>query len=374
MTATRIALAGWLLVVALYLVTLALTVGQPWFELTEWLWLTVAFAFALIGGLICVRRPGNRIGAVFLVFGGVMVLQAFCRAYAASAWFGEALPGGDLATWLSIWVEVPAIVALLIFLPLLFPTGRLLSPRWRLVAWLAIGLAVAASVALAVDPEPIVDMPFDNPFAVPALGPFSAFMRDTGFVFVPILALAAVASLILRVRRSTGVERQQMKWFGYSFALAAVYMLVVWGLFGAVLGVTNFHPVINLVGVGLFLAIPASVAIAVLRYRLYDIDRLISRTVSYAALTLVLVGIYVAGVLGLGSLVRALTGGGGGDLVVAASTLAVAAAFGPVRHRVQALVDRRFNRARYDAQRTVEAFAQRQRDEIDLGALAGQLR
>ncbi len=264
-----------------------------------------------------------------------------------------------------------ALLGLLPFLVLLFPTGRLLSRRWRPVAW-ALGLVVGFYLtALLLTPGPIdpglAGNP-QNPLGVEsAEGPLQLVQTLTGVVAAPVLILAVQASVVVRFRRARGEERQQLKWF--TFIVAAELVLIP-GLGGVaeqvapVLGELVVFPVtVSL--------IPVAIGVAVLKYRLYDIDRVINRTLVYGLLTVLLGAIYTAGVFGLGQLLNPVTGESA--LAVAAATLAVAALFQPARRRIQAVVDRRFNRRRYDAAKTIEAFSTRLRDHIDLDTLSSEL-
>jgi hypothetical protein len=257
---------------------------------------------------------------------------------------------------------VAAMLCLILVLGL-FPDGRW-TPRWS--RW----QAVAATTLVAAFPDSgrlLMDLLDDGSIG----GPTAPVVGG----WCVLIALGVLAQTH-RYRRVSGlVERQQTKWVVFPLGLMMTLFVVV-----LLLAVLRPGPPDRWLGAVLFVVVPlgillpVTVANAVLRHRLFEIDRAISRTLSYAVLTAVLAGLYALSVTGLGAIVRALTGGGGGDLVVAASTLAVAALFQPLRRRVQSLVDRRFSRARYDAQRTVEAFAQRLRDEVDLDALADQLR
>jgi hypothetical protein len=253
---------------------------------------------------------------------------------------------------------------------LLFPDGQLLSPRWWPMLWLA-GIAPAtAAVGFALDSGPLTEFAvIDNPFGLEAASPVPELMGVVGMLGLWLALLGAGTSLLLRFRRSRGVQRQQLKWVAYAGGLEAVAMaaslvsFLRWG--------TSPIVVAALVICGL-VAIPVSAAVAILRYRLYAIDRLINRTLVYGLLTAVLGGIYASVVLVGGHLF-----GGVGDeppsWAVAGATLAVAAAFQPARRRIQNAVDRRFNRHRYDAARTVEAFSVRLRDHLDLDALTDEL-
>ena len=326
--------------------------------------LLLAFAaFMGVGALIVANRPGNAIGWVFSAIALLAVTGALAEEYAGYAVRTRPglLPGGVLAGWYAGWAWYPTVTLALVFTPLLFPDGRPPSPRWRLVAWLA-GAGTALFVALAAV-QPTIELDdghvVDNPIGVAAVGD-----PETGFLNITLglLVVAAVVSLVVRFRRSRGEERLQLKWFTYAAAVLPVILL------GDYLpdAVSNL-----LFAVGISL-LPVAAGLAVLRYRLYEIDRLINRTLVYGLVTVLLAGVYAGLVLVLGQ----LSGGVASDppsWVVAGATLAVAALFQPARQRVQRLVDRHFNRARYDAVRTVEGFSARLRDQVDLDTLAAEL-
>jgi hypothetical protein len=325
-------------------------------------------AFATVGAVILARRPDNRIGwlcwaigvAITVSFWGSKQVWAFLADQGRSAAGAVLVQLGTIA-WLG------TLLGLLPFLVLLFPTGRLLSPRWRPVAW-ALGLVLGLYlIARLFTPGPVGSGLPDNPLGIePAQGLLQLIQTMAG-VAVPFLVLAVLASVVLRFRRSQGEERQQLKWF--TFVVAADVVLIP-GL-GAL--TEQFAPVLGelLVFPASISLIPIAIGVAVLKYRLYDIDRVINRTLVYGLLTVLLGAVYLAGVFGLGQLLNPVSGESA--LAVAASTLAVAALFQPARRRVQAVVDRRFNRRRYDAARTVEGFSGRLRDEIDLDTLSVEL-
>jgi hypothetical protein len=248
----------------------------------------------------------------------------------------------------------------------LFPTGRLLSPRWRPVAWLAGAATAALTVlgALRVELEPVPDRPIANPIGIAAVeDPEQSPVGGALFLMLVVLAAVALGSLVIRFRRSRGEERQQLKWFTYAGALL---------LPGAVLATFVNDTVGNLIFASPIVFVPVAAGIAILRYRLYDIDRIINRTLVYGLLTALLAGIYTGVVLVMGQ----VFGGVGTDppsWVVAGATLAAAALFQPARRRIQGVVDRRFNRRKYNAAKTVEAFSLRLRDEVDLEALSAEL-
>jgi hypothetical protein len=334
-------------------------------------------AWVAVGAVIVARRPDNPVGWVLCAAGTLVLLSVTAAEYALSAELGDTgLPAGRALAWLGAWTAVLGL-GLFFYLLMLFPDGRLPGPRWRWVAWLyTAGLAVGTvSVALQPGPFPpgLRDLgPIENPLGVPALAPVLEATNAAARLIVVVLYLAAAGSLLVRLRRSLGVERQQLKWVAYAGVLLIGSFLLVSLLEGQ--GVPA--PVQLALDISFFvlgvLGVPTAVAVAVLRYRLYDIDRLINQTLVYGLLTALLGLGYAGAVLALGQ----LSGGVAGDppsWAVAAATLAVAAVFQPVRRRVQQGVDRLFNRRRYDAARTIEEFTARLRDEVDLGTLSKEL-
>jgi hypothetical protein len=330
-------------------------------------------AFALVGALVAGRQPSNPIGWILCTVGLSAGLVSFTDEYARYAlWTAPgSLPGGLLMAWLTTWVWAGGIPLLTTFLLLLFPDGHLPSPRWRPVAWLS-----ALPIVLLCGPIAVLYWPQRSPglvepgrFDQPAEGWIVPLLSMVG-VLIPVFGLACVSALILRFRRARGVERQQLKWFVFAGALTLAAFRTVDQLRGYGVQVPLWLTAMQAVCVGA--AIPTAVGIAILRYRLYDIDRIINRTLVYGLLTAILAGVYAAVVLVLGQ----LFGGIGAEppsWAVAGATLTVAALFQPARRRIQQAVDRRFNRRRYDAARTVEAFSARLRDEIDLDTLSAEL-
>jgi len=321
-------------------------------------------AFLVVGCLLVARRPGNIIGWIFTAVGLLTMAAGLAETYAR---YGHAHPGSLpaplLAAWVFNWIWYPTTMLTLVFPLLLFPTGRSLSPRWRLVVWLAVGITAAYTVLGAL--SGLLKLPSGrtvaNPIGVAGVrvdtGPLNAVL--TGLALLSLIA--AVVSLVLRFWRSQGVERQQLKWFTYAGALvllAPVMPILVPSLENA--------PYVVVI------ALPVAVGVAILRYRLYEIDRLINRTLVYGLLTALLGGIYAGLVLVLGQLFGGLRAEPP-TWAVAGATLAVAALFQPARRRIQGLVDRRFNRRRFDAAKTVEAFSARLRDQIDLDTLSTEL-
>jgi hypothetical protein len=323
--------------------------------------------FMVVGALIVAHRPGNAIGWLFSAIALLAVTGQTASEYGIYAYATRpgSLPGATLAAWYGSWPWWLVLTLTLIFTPLLFPDGRLLSPGWRPVAWLA-GAATAVLTALASLQPELEAAPgqmIANPFGVAAVeSPEESLAVPHLIILLVVLAALAFGSLVIRFRRSHGEERQQLKWFTYAGALLPL----------SVVGDALPAPVGDLVTAAPIVFLPVATGIAILRHRLYDIDRLINRTLVYGLLTALLAGIYAGAVLVLGQ----LFGGVGGDppsWAVAGTTLAVAALFQPARRRIQAVVDRRFNRRKYDAGKTVEAFSVRLRDEVDLDALAAEL-
>ena len=327
-----------------------------------------AVAFPTVGAIIASRRPGNPIGWIFCFVGlslGIAILAAEYAVYALVTEPG-ALPAGVLAAWLGTWIWVPGVVLGPTFLLLLFPHGRLPSRRWRPVAWLSSGATALGVAVLMVLPWGLLDpgLPAENPFEIEGARAveFAAFAVWIG-VGMAGMALS-VFVLIRRFSRSRGVERQQLKWFVYAGTLTVVLLFL------------PLVPKLSVVGSLLQVLsaplLPAAAGVAILRHRLYDIDTLINRTLVYGALTAALALVYFGSVATLQYVFRALTGGGS-QLVIVASTLAIAALFGPLRRRIQAVIDRRFYRRKYDAAKTLETFSGRLRDAADPGRLEADL-
>jgi hypothetical protein len=322
--------------------------------------------FATVGLVVARKRPTNPVGWILCVIppalGVLLVSNALYDSLAAHESTGSA---PELVAWIASWIWIPFLMSALVAFPLIFPTGRLLSPRWRVVL---LALAVAFPllfIGTAFEPGRLWEYPFDNPFGAPDVlrTPLLIFRR-VGFTLMVLCTFAAAASLILRFHRSRGEERQQLKWVTTA---AAVLVLTVVLPTELVVGEKGAF-VLVLLGLSL---VELAVAIAMLRYHLYDIDLVINRALVYGSLTATLAGTYVGTVLLLQLALSPVTEGSG--LAVAASTLAVAALFRPVRMRIQRTVDRRFFRSRYDAALIVGAFGGRLRDEVDLSALGHDL-
>lgn len=338
----------------------------------------ILLLFSTTGLVILRRQPSNRIAWIFLLLPLGVGIERLAGAYATV--YVTSQPRdvlGALAVWTAgtYWPSGISIVLLMGYLPILYPDGRPPTARWR-VALYALPLVWALQVASVAFEPGRFDAPFDrwaNPFGMQFGSSSSAVvLRTAGNVVLPLLLLLGVSALVVRWRRSSGVERQQLKWFLY--AVFVLFLVMVVNTLVPLFVTVDGETLGSLLFLGAIMLLPLALGVAILRHRLYDIDRIVSRTASYALLTALLVGVYATGVVGGGALVRSLTGGSGGNLVVAASTLAAAGLFGPARRRIQRAVDRRFNRSRYDAARTVEALASRLRDEVDLDMLAAEIR
>jgi hypothetical protein len=319
----------------------------------------------ILGGLIAARRPENPYGWLWLGFGLGLALQQLAEPYGAYALVVE--PGSLVAPrTISHVLGLGGPVALTCapFLLMLFPTGRLPSRRWRTLVWITV---IAGAVLLALN------LLFPSPDKVGG-------MVTTITVAAVLVLFAAIVfsalSLVVRYRRASGLERQQLKWFALAAVLGGASVVgQVLSFFVAQL--LSLDPQLgdtlwNLLGAATNTGLYVAVGVAILRYRLYEIDILINRTLVYGSLTAMLVGVYVGSIVVLQGLVRALTGQES-QLAIVASTLAVAALFNPLRHRMQAFIDRRFYRKKYDARKTLEAFSAKLRDETDLDALSDDL-
>jgi hypothetical protein len=333
-------------------------------RIQDWSFTAVAVPFAAVGALIVVHRPGNRLGGLLLVGALAIGVEKVAQELVQyGVRHPGAVPGLEWIGWVSNWAWVPAILMILL-LPALFPDGQPLSPRWRLLVWAMVAGALVSLVGSALVPG-IVDAPsLRNPLGLPgAAGARLEEALPKLFVGLPVAAVAGAASLIVRFRRAQGVERQQLKWLAYAAGVLMIAPVVPDSWLGGWASTA-----VNLAQ----WAIPAAIGVAILRYRLYDIDRLINRSLVYGLLTVLLGGIYAGAVLVLGQVFGGVTRDPP-SWVVAGATLAVAALFQPARRRIQHVVDRRFNRRKYNAAKTVEAFSLRLREEVDLDALSAEL-
>jgi hypothetical protein len=328
--------------------------------------LLMTLSFVAVGAFVTVKRPDNLVGWALSLSGVGLLAGGVLGAYSELALLAKPdadLPGGGVAGALSPGSWTPLISGVFLLF-LVFPGGRV-PPRWRRVAPLVLAGYGFVWFAIATTPgelEPPVDA-FENPLAFTSSDTWVIAIYPVIAVCQTCLVLAAI-SLIVRFRRSRGDERQQFKWLAASAGFLALALPFATAF--------NFSDVAGIVMTVALIALPVSVGIAILRYRLYEIDRLISRTLVYGGLTVILGAAYVGLVLAGQAVFSSFAGGS--NLAIAGSTLVVAALFLPARSRVQRLVDRRFYRRRYDAQRTLEAFGSRVREQVELDALAGDLR
>ncbi|MDX6688757.1 MAG: hypothetical protein QOG15_214 [Solirubrobacteraceae bacterium] len=329
--------------------------------------LSITIAFAVLGALVASRHPRNAIGWIFL---GVAVSTGFAglgHGLVVNALETDSHPGGFIGATAAYadtsWVPfilVPASVLLL-----LFPTGRLPSRRWRPVAWCAYGGIFGALVTGFLNPTGGDFPTARNPLGVD--GPAIDALTALSFLLLAVGMIGSAISLVVRFRRAGGVERQQIKWLSAAGALVAVVIPIMFTVYDDV-GAT----VADMTMMTAVLTLPTAAGIAMLRYRLYDIDVVVNRALVYGALTATLAGAYLGSVLLLQLILSGATSNS--SLAVAVSTLAVAALFQPARRRIQGGVDRRFYRRKYDATRTLDRFVAQLRDEVDLDALGGELR
>jgi hypothetical protein len=347
---------------------------------------TVSFvlflAFPIVGALIASRRPRNLIGWICLADGLLWMIISLTDSYFV---YGVARPGSvpfpvAIGTIGDQWLWVPTIGLLGIYLLLLFPDGRLPSRRWRPLALLSAVVIVLSSVAEGLAPGPLENQGgVLNPFGVEAF----PWLVGASYVLLPLLPLcifASAISMVLRYRRSSSEVRQQIKWIafvgsfaGLSFLISMVSQLVVVAMRGDNLPqIPWWFELLSDVAVLGFAGVPVAIGIAVLRYRLYDIDIIINRTLVYGLLTVTLVALYFGGIVVLQRVFVLLTGQQS-TLAVVASTLLIAALFNPLRRRIQSFIDRRFYRRKYDARKALEDYSAKLRDETNLEALNDEL-
>jgi hypothetical protein len=320
--------------------------------------------YGFVGWVIASRRPENAIGWVFLVVGMSQAIDPFASAYSS---YGLAiapgsLPFADVMAWVALWVWAPGFTFLVTLAVLLFPDGQPPSPRWRPLVW-----ASFAVMGLLAIPMAIATWPLRGPAL---LGPTDSLtgtaveiargLQFVGIIAIPFVAGASIAGMVARFRRAGEIEREQLKWFTFA-AIPEVGFIVA----SAFLTMPPFTAIL------IAPLLPAAATIAILRYHLFEIDRIVSRTIAYGLVTGLLVVAYAASILLIQGPLEEVTGAD--TIAVALSTLVVAALFQPLRVRVQRIVDGRFDRARYDAERTTTEFSERLRDQVDLPTVAEEL-
>src|SRR5215204_14338 len=370
---TLTVLGLFLLVVSRSPVGIPVYAGAPVYD--YWLENTViAISFSTVGAIITPRLPPrNPIGWIFCSIGVIAGMRLFVSEYAIVTLLAEPrsvpamLPGGKALAWISSWLWVSHI-GLFVFLALLFPDGRLPSSRWRPFGWLAGVVVVTGTLSVALWPETtarfdLVNHPLGIEVATDTVNPVETILYALGLI--------AAASLLVRLRRSMGVKRQQVKWFAYAVAVLATSAILAYVVSESV-GVVWLEWVSFMLVIASVVGLPVAVGIAILRYRLYNIDLLLNRTLVYGALTAVLAAVYFGSIVLFQALFRAFTGQES-QVAVVVSTLAIAALFTPLRLRIQSFIDRRFYRRKYDARKTLEAFSAKLRIETDLDALSSEL-
>jgi hypothetical protein len=373
-TASWLAWSMWalsLVLTALSLYLLMLSLSHAGVHIyVNWLFDTLlAIGFLTVGAIVASRRPENPISWLFCIIGLLFAVGHFCGEYAIYTLLAApgSLPVGEAAAWIRYWIWVPYL-GLGVFLFLLVPNGKLPGSRWRWFARLSVLLILTGTGLVAIDPEPIRSLgPIQNPLGIESMPSLSWTVEAVMFALI----FVATASLFMRLHYSRGIERQQIKWITYA---------AVTGISGAILmyTISEATDVLWLEGVGFVLltiglvGIPISMGIAILRYRLFEIDLIINRTLVYGLLSVMLGLVYSSSVTGLQYLFSLLTGQGD-TLAIVASTLAIAALFNPLRGRIQGFIDRRFYRRKYDAAKTLEAFGARLREETDLEKISDDL-
>ena len=338
-------------------------------------------AFPLVGALIASRRPRNPVGWILLADGLLWMTSDMLDSYSV---YGLARPGSLPfplgAAAINNWLWVPSVGLLATYVFLLFPNGRLPSRRWRPLAWLSGVVIASVSLGVALSPGPLEGLGgFQNPFEL--LKPWMMPVFWAVLPLLPLCILASAASLVFRYRRSRGEERQQIKWIAFAASFVGLSYMIAMVLSFVFPSESWFAPgsplwldLVAYEALFSFVAIPIAVGVAVLKYRLYDIDRIINRTLVYGALTALLAATYFGGVTGAQAIFRTLTGQEEQpQLAIVVSTIVIAALFTPLRRRIQSFIDRRFYRRNYDARKTLESFSATLRDETDLKALNDEL-
>jgi hypothetical protein len=377
---TRLAMSCWVLTLFLTVLTLIFASINTQSEsmsnqLDAFTAPLVLFAFATVGALVASRRPENAIGWIFSIVAFLSIFGLLCEGYAIFAViaYQEPRPWGTVAAWLGYWLSNLSFSLLVSFTLLLFPNGAPPSRRWRPVVWVFAALIALMTVGVMFKPGQMSDLypSISNPFGIEGAAGIFAWFDPLSNLFFLGLVVVSVASVAVRFRGATGVARQQLKWF----TSAGVLLLAASGVDILVNQLQlPLHDLIAGVSTDLALAfVPVAVGISILKYRLYDIDVIIRRTLVYGVLTTALLLVYFSSVVLLQALLGSLTGQGHNDLVIVVSTLAIAALFTPLRRRIQSAIDRRFYRRKYDAAKTLEAFSATLRDEVDLDRLASQI-
>jgi hypothetical protein len=359
-----------LMLTALSLLFLTLNLSHPdvylyyyWLETT-----LVAVGYSTVGGVVASRLPDSTIGWLFCTIGLLFGVIHFCGEYAMYTLVAVpgALSAGEMAAWIDAWIWVPSL-GLIVFLLLVFPDGRLPGTLWRRVAWFTVTVVLAGAILAAISPGAVLQHPFENPLGIEGLPNVYKPLEALMYALIVVGALSMVA----RMRQAGRTERQQIKWFAYATTVSISGVILKNTIFPALGGSWLWWVGLVLTTVGLS-GSPIAMGIAILRYRLYEIDLIINRTLVYGLLTATLVAVYLGGVVLLQYVFRTLTGGES-QIAIVASTLAIAALFVPLRRRIQSFIDLSFYRRGYDAAKTLEAFSAKLRNDTDLDALSDEL-
>src|SRR5215203_2757092 len=359
---------------ALSLLLLALNLSHPDTHIyNPWLDSTLnAVFFSTVGAIVASRRPENPVGWLLCLYGFAQSISHFSAQYAIYALLAQpnSLPAGVAMAWVFSWL-LPIIIGFSVFFVLLFPTGRLPSRRWRWLGWLTMAFVFVGAISDAFSPGPVDGLgPLRNPLGIEG---FTYGYKVVLYPMAPFLFAASALSVFVRLRRATGVERQQIKWFAYTAAVLAITVFLQIITF-AVETPLWFEKAEFAVFTAAGTANTISIGIAILRYRLYDIDIIINRTLVYGSLTVMLATAYFGCVTATQAIFQTLTGQERlPQVAIVVSTLVIAALFNPLRRSIQSFIDSRFYRRKYNARKTLEYFSAKLRDETDLDALSDDL-
>jgi hypothetical protein len=341
------------------------------------LFVLIIAGLSAMGALITIRRVENLIGWIFCLDALLFLIErsAYCYATAALLLHPSSLPFGELAAWVTNWVGTIAFVLMLTYPLLLFPTGRFLSPNWRYVSWIILLLAPLQVISQMLKPGPLYVFPQNqNPFGIVTLADDLAAIDKIGSSLGGILIGLSAISLVFRYRRSNGIERLQLKWIAFGTAVPVLILFIISIVFPNLGSSAPYlASVMDWLLALSILALPVTITIAILRYRLWDIEIIIRRTLIYGILTLLLAGIYFGGVLLLQESFQMITGTSDSPIAIVISTLLIVLLFNPLRHRIQDSIDKRFYRKKYDAVQAVERFATTARQQADLEQIRTEL-
>src|SRR3712207_5621735 len=357
---------------ALSLLLLALNLAHPHVHVYFWVENTlVSVSFSIIGAIIASRLPANPLGWLFCATASIAAAAHLSAEYAIYALLARpgSLPAGEAMAWLASWVWITYIGCIVLSL-VLFPNGRLPGRRWGWLVWLTVLVTIAGALWVALSPGAIANLgSIRNPLGIEGL---PRGYKPVQTIMPALLFVAVVSTLGLRLLRTSGIERQQIKWPAFTAVMATGGSVLYGTAISEAIGLNWLEWAAFVVFIAALVGFPISIGIAIVRYRLYEIDTLINRTLVYGSLTVTLVALYFVGIVVLQRMFVLLTGEQS-TLAVVASTLLIAALFTPLRRRIQSFIDRRFYRRKYDAAKTLEGFTLKLRDETDLNALSDDL-